>query len=202
MTAATNTERVNGESGFSLIELLVAMTLLLIVMGAIFSVSATTGRLAPRDIERAQAVREAQVGLARMVRELRHTYEVVGTTATSMNVRARVGGQDLHLLYQCDAPHPDDPRNAFDQDYRRCVRYAASPGTAPITSATPSRVIVDRILSGDSGDPIFEYSPNAIRPTYVSARVEVPARGERLEGYDRPIRLDDGFFVRNLQLDD
>jgi len=182
-----------GEAGFSLIELLLSSTLLLVVLGATLSVLDTTARLGPRDQERPLAVSEAQVGLDRMVRELREASSVVGTTSTSMNVLVEKGGVQRQVLYQCGVAAPNDASNPYDDTYKRCVRRETSSGGAFTGAGT---VVVQRRIN----QPVFTFSPSTTRPEYVKARIVVPARGERREGYAHNITLDDGFYIRNADL--
>jgi type II secretory pathway pseudopilin PulG len=188
------------EVGLSLMELMVAMVVLLLVMGAVLSLFETTTKIAPKDQEAAHAVRDAQVGLERRGRELRQSTAVNATTASTMDVNVRIGTQDWHVVYHCDVPAPDDPANPYDNAYRRCVRLAVTPTTAALPAIGSGKVVIDRILNGTPANPVFAYSPNATRPTFVRARIEVPSRGERASGYNRKVVLDDGFYLRNLDL--
>src|SRR5688500_17660225 len=76
------TARLSAEqSGFSLIEVLMAVALLSVVLGATLSLSHTGSRVAERDLVRANAIEEVQNGIARMDRELRTAVEVVSPTS-------------------------------------------------------------------------------------------------------------------------
>lgn len=184
----------------TLAEVLVSIVVFLLVTGAILSMVDTAAELAPKETERALAVREAQVGLERMSRELRQAYSVRGTTPSSMDVLVTVGTQNRHLIYDCGVAHPDDPSNPYDHEYRRCVRWEADVGDPDIQSQ-PGRVVIDRVLNATAAEGhVFDFSPSALSPTYVTARIEVPARGERIYGFPHRIVLSDGFYMRNLDL--
>jgi hypothetical protein len=174
-----------GESGYALIELLVVASLLTVVLGAILVLAETTQRIAPRENERAAVIREAQVGLHRMTRELRQTYAAPHVSSASrMEASVLVNGVATRVSYECDTPHPSD------SDYTRCVRYlVATDGTK-----SGGEVVIDRVVNGSN---VFTYTPNATDPTYVQAKVEVAARGDLQEGYDYSVALDDGFYMRN-----
>jgi hypothetical protein len=162
-----------GEAGYALTELLVVASLLVIVLGAILMLGDTSQRVAPKETERANVIREAQVGLHRMTRELRHAYEDVAVTGSTM--AADVLAQD-GVSYDCSRPHPTN------SDYTRCVRYV---------NGVAGDVVVDRVLNGDA---VFTLTP----PDYVRAVVEVSAAGDLRHGYDHRILLEDGFYMRNL----
>jgi type II secretory pathway pseudopilin PulG len=170
-----------GEAGFALVELLVVASLLVVVLGAILALAEMTQRIAPKENERAHVIREAQVGLHRMTRELRHAY--VAPIVTGSTLQAAVlgaGGQTRTVRYDCDEAHPTDGA------YTRCVRQVLSGGTW-----TGGEVVIDRVLNGTN---VFSSTP----PDYVGATVEVAARGNLQEGYDHRVILDDGFYMRNL----
>ena len=175
---------VRGERGFTSIELLVAAAVGIVVLGAILSLFETTARIAPKDVERGHAIREAQVGLHRMVRELRQAYAVNATTPTFIDVNVTIGGQDRRVSYECERP--------------RCLRREGNPGSDLATA--PTEVVVDRLLNGSAADPVFTYSPATFPPAHVEAKIVVPAAGERRDGYRHRVVLDDGFDLRNLNL--
>jgi type II secretory pathway pseudopilin PulG len=171
----------SGEAGYGLVELLVVASLLIVVLGAILALGEATQRIAPKESERAHVIREAQVGLHRMTRELRHAYEAPTMTGSSMEAAVRgPNGTTSTVRYDCDEAHPTDGA------YTRCVRQVISGGTW-----TTGEVVIDRVLNGTT---VFSSTP----PDYVGARVEVAARGNLQEGYDHRVILEDGFYMRNL----
>ena len=175
----TRARRVlRSQAGFSLLELTMAATLLAVVVIAILAVADTSQKLAPKDQERAHAIRDTQVGLHQMTRELRQAHAIVATSPQSMTVRVLVNGAEQQVTYNCNSPHP------ANSAWKRCLR-----GT---------KLVVDRVLN----NTVFEYTTS--RPggpiTFVNAKVEVPAAGDRKDGHPHSIVLDDGFYMRNLNL--
>ena len=184
---------VRAQQGLSLIELLVAQTVFLLVMGATLSMLDTQTKLAPRDRERAFAMREVQVGLAGMVRELRHTKTILSASANQLEVELERNGALRRVGYKCDqAPAADDAANPYDQTYVSCVRVEGPSGAALPGYAT-GRTVIARVLAGT----VFTYSPDSANPTYVTTTVKVPSRGERKESNSHDIVLSDGFFMPN-----
>jgi prepilin-type N-terminal cleavage/methylation domain-containing protein len=186
---------LDDERGYTLLEVLLVAAVLAVVLGALLAFLGTNQKLAHKDSERSSVIRETQVGLDRMTRELRHAYQVVSNTAYALEVRAVVQGRDRHVRYSCDEAHPTEPL------WRRCVRYeigAGGPGAG--------QLVVDRVLNlapaGGSATPrpVFTYSPDAATATYVKVRVEVPAKGALREGHENSIVFDDGFYMRNRDL--
>jgi hypothetical protein len=178
--------RLRSEGGMTLAELLVGMLTLSFVVVALLSLLDSAVRTAPREEERASAIREGQSGLHVMTRELRQANKVwtPGKTQIYVNI-----GDDTHVLYDCDVAHPDD------SSMRQCLRWEAAVGQElPLSS--PGQVVVERRVPGD----VFTYEPNLINPTYVKAKIEVPQAGERADGYNADLVLDDGFYLRNTDV--
>jgi Tfp pilus assembly protein PilX len=171
----------SGEAGYGLVELMVVASLLVVVLGAILALGTTTQRIAPKESERAHVIREAQVGLHRMTRELRHAFQAPTVSGSTMQADVlAANGATRTVRYDCDEAHPSDPA------YTRCLRQVLSGGTW-----STGEVVIDRVLNGAA---VFSLTP----PDYVGATVEVAARGGLEDGHDHRIILEDGFYMRNL----
>lgn len=144
------------EAGFTLIELLVSILIFGIVCSATLTLLTSVARGVRKDEARAGAVADAQIGIGRMIRELRQAYDVIDMSGSAIDVYARIAGTNIRLRYDCDAATPDDPSNPYDQFYRRCVRRTApvvdpSSTTPPaLPDITAGDVIIDRICPGTS----------------------------------------------------
>src|SRR3954470_21252662 len=145
------TDARTSEDGVTLIELLVALTIFMVVLGAVLGVLTAASRGVNDDAVRTQSAIDAQTGIARMVRELRGAYRVSKMSGTLLEFDARINGQPFFIQYDCGVATPNDPNNVYAQYYRRCVRK-----TAVITDvsaddpALPANgtIIVDRICPG------------------------------------------------------
>ena len=179
--------RHRNDRGMTLAELLVGMLVMTVVMLAILGLLDATVKTAPRDLERADTIREAQAGVHIMTRELREANKVwtPGKTQIYVNI-----GDDRHVLYDCGVVAPDSPNE------RECVRWSAAVGDE-LPLDEPGQVVVERRMPGD----VFTYAPNLINPTYVKVHLEVPQSGEReSDGYHSDLVLDDGFYLRNTDV--
>jgi hypothetical protein len=186
--------RLSDQTGVGLIELLLSMSLFVVVMVAAASVMDVGQRLGPRDTERANAIREQQVSLERMVNELRQAYQVLGTSPRSMEVLVRVSRAgshvNLHVAYYCNDEAPG-----------KCIRKETTIGQPlPATGS----VVIDRVLNTTgASQPVFQFpddSSGGITPPYVTVRVEVPAKGTRPDGFRHTLTLEDGFHARNARV--
>jgi len=183
----------SGEAGYALTELLLVSTLLVIVLGAILMFGETSQRIAPKETERAIVIRDAQVGMHRMTRELREAHSVVspaaGASAAVIDAWVPTTSDQRRVSYECNVAHPTDSA------YTRCVRYDVS--AAGVKSN--AQVVVDRVLNGAAGStlPVFVRG-SAPTSDYVKTTVEVASRGDRKTGHDSKILLEDGFYMRNL----
>jgi prepilin-type N-terminal cleavage/methylation domain-containing protein len=175
--------RLRAQSGFTLVETLVAAALLAVVLTAVLSLFELSAKQAAGDQERAHAIREAQVGLTGLVRQGRQAYKIHANTAQRLEFSVLLRGEDRRVVYDCAVEHPTRP------DTRRCVRFQVL-GDGGQTSP---EVVIDRVLNTD----VFAYTPDSGSPTYVTVNIEAPAAGERDGGFAHKIVLNDGFAVRN-----
>jgi hypothetical protein len=161
-------------------DVLVTASLLSVILTAILALGDGTWRVASRDQERAHVIRDAQVGLHRMTGELRHAYNVVSWSSTSMQADVLTASGNVRVTYDCADPHP------IEQGATRCVRTAG--GTTD--------VIVPKVTAAT-----FTYEPNPVppgsQPRYARVKLEVPAAGDVQDGHAHTIVLDDGLYMRN-----
>lgn len=203
-TLARLRRRLREESGWSLIELLAAMGIFTFVLGGILGLLDVSVKKTPKDTERAHAISEVQVGLHRMVRELRQAHTVLSNGPQSIEVLVRARKDDpatpaiethidRHVKYSCgntEAPG-------------RCSRVEVAPGA--LLSTGTARTVIKRLVNTGEGLPadrrVFDYTGNAntFSPSYVRVHIEVPAAGERLDGYAYTVVLEDGFYARNVR---
>src|SRR3954452_15005744 len=105
------------ESGFTLVELLVAAGLMLVVVGAVLALLDSSSTIAARDQERTHAIREAQVGVHDMTKELRQAFSIVSSSPYSIEVHVLRGGSDREVMYDCTGTSSAGP------PLGQCVRY-------------------------------------------------------------------------------
>jgi hypothetical protein len=169
---------LRAEDGSLLIESLVACALLAMILMAIYTLSNGTWSLASKDQERAHVMRDAQVGVHRMTRELRQTYNVVSWSATSLQADVLTVSGSSRVTYDCNVAHPTLANT------KRCVR----------TVGTTTEVVVDHVASA-----VFTYTLSGDTPTprYVDVMVRVNAKGDVPDGHGHQVEFHDGVYMRN-----
>ena len=177
-----------GESGFTLIEVLIAMAMLAGVMTALVQVFVHTGPAAGRDQSRALGIMDAQVGLAAMTRDLRQTQTINSATSTAIDFNATIGGVTQRIIYSCSSPMPGTT-------YYQCVKATSTNLVSP-PSLTGAKAVIVRVVS----PLVFTYSPSAADPTFIAVRISVPRDGgyeEQGEGYQNNVTFDGGVYLPN-----
>jgi prepilin-type N-terminal cleavage/methylation domain-containing protein len=173
------------EDGFTLVELLVAIAIGLIVLGAAVMVFTAGVRSQLRTDSQSAAVQQARTTMERLVRELRQGSGLVpGTTPTS--------AQLSFITYV----HSTCSGAASSTASLCSVTYACSGGTctrrvgkADGTAPGPAVKVVTGLSSGN----VFTYAPSAAAPTYVTATLRLPTLGG-----GNAITLSDGAAFRNV----
>ena len=166
---------VRSEAGFTMPELLVAMTTALIVAVAAFGLLAAVGRMQPEVSDRAAEISEARMMVERISRELRQGYGVESATPSRLVLLTWSGS--------C--------RTAAGQGAAECrVTYTCASGVCTRQAADPSGTYtgqVTELVSGLASDEVFESQPG-----YLGIEVTYPAaRG------DDAVTLTDGVALRN-----
>jgi prepilin-type N-terminal cleavage/methylation domain-containing protein len=162
--------RDNGEAGFSLIELLVAMLVGSIVLYAAFSLFDTALRNQHESIDRIESNDHARVGMDNIRRQLTSKVCISGAQGSivsasdnqieffasmSLTAESTTASQRLVLERRRLTYRP------ATQDVREEVWTGADPAPAlpPPTTATPSRqrTVLERAVTVDATTPFFSY---------------------------------------------
>ncbi len=172
----------SSQSGFTLVELLVAMPLALLLMFAALDFSDLTVRNQQATTNRAQAITQAQVGLERMTREIRDAADFRLLTSQVVEVDTYVRppagspsgySQNLKLV-------------RYDCTRSQCRRYEGPPG-GPLSSA--STVLFTDVANAD----VFNPAPSFVNPNYIAVKVQISILRQR-----NPITLTDGVVLPNV----
>jgi type II secretory pathway pseudopilin PulG len=162
------------QSGFTLVELLVAMPIALLVISMAMLAVATAVRGEQSAREHSEALRTQQVGLERMTRELREATSFNFLTSQQVEFTAwlRSAGGLRRIGYDCTSG-------------TSCAR-----SEGPVSGAfTSTRTIIEGLQNPD----VFAPQPDFVNPRYVAIVAQV-----RIAANRRVITLRDGVELRNL----
>jgi prepilin-type N-terminal cleavage/methylation domain-containing protein len=179
-----------GEAGFTLIELLVAMTMGVVVLGAVGSLVVSAMKDQPRISERAQDITTARWVLERLTRELRNGIRVDKATTSSVSFETYVrhttcGGTTLLAAttasIKCEV--------TFTCTTTKCTRIEAAPKVQTGKAVT--------IFEGINSSSVFSYLPEEEKApkTFVKVTLQMPNPAG-----DAPLTVSDGASLRNATL--
>lgn len=156
------------ESGLTLAELLVAMTLGVVVLGGVMILLIGAMRSQPRLEKQSTNIQTARFVLERLTREIREGIVVDKATASSISFQTYVrhttcGGSSMSAstvaATRCEV--------TYSCSGTSCTRTEAAPLTYTGTAVT--------IFSGlNNSASVFTYKPSSTLPTYVEVTLRLP----------------------------
>jgi prepilin-type N-terminal cleavage/methylation domain-containing protein len=173
----------NSQSGFSLLELLIAMTITLAVMTAATTLLATSFRVNTQENTRSDALAATQRALNNLSREIGNTgyglmdngIVIADSSASSIRVRSNLNNNNT--LAEAD----EDVRYVFQSTNRAIVRFDNFPlpnGTAAVLATNiNSMTLTYRDINGAAITNSADYG-NAETVT-IDIRVDLPAGPEQ-----------------------
>lgn len=177
-----------GQAGYTLIELLVAMTMGVVVLGAVGSLVVSAMKDQPRISERAQDISTARWILERLTRELRDGIRVDNATSSSVSfetyARHTTCGGTTSLA---STAAPIKCEVTFTCSTTKCTRIEAAPKVTTGKAST--------IFEGIDSSSVFSYSPSAKEATFVKVTLQLPNPAG-----DVPLTISDGVSLRNAIL--
>ena len=163
--------RATAEAGFTLVELLTAMTLMLVVVGASLSALIAIQRGGDRVANRAEELSEQRVALERMTREIRQATALRFVSSQTVEIDS--------LVHLGGSPTAVKRTIRLDCAARRCTRAVGS--AAAMT-----------MIANVTNTDVFTPAPDYLAPTYVGVKITMALR---LGG--QPVTLTDGVHLRN-----
>jgi type IV pilus assembly protein PilW len=176
------------EEGFTLVEMLVAMTMGVVVMGGVLILLIGAMRSQPRLEKQATNIQTARWVLGRMTQEIRNGIRVDKATASSVSfetyVRHTTCGGTAALA---STAAPTKCEVTYTCSGESCTRLEAAPR---VYSGTTTK-----IFSGlSNASSVFSWSP-AASPTYIGVTLKIPDS----EG-SGALTASDGASLRNATL--
>lgn len=177
------------DAGFTLVELLMTMTLTLVVASGALGLLEAARPASDAEFMRQVAIGEGRAGLERMVREIRGADSVNSTSGTLIDFNGQTASGSRRIVYECGV-------SSTVAGLRQCTRYEGPVGG----TATGAQTVIDRLVNATTSQPVFSYLPDRIRPTEVKVAVVLPSRAESPVGYNHRVSLYDTAFLRNVDL--
>lgn len=200
------------EKGFALIELLVASSLMIVVLGATLYALSTVTSGQSRGQAYANEVSSTQAAMSRLIHDLRQATAVTFVGPGLLLFQMQVGGTAYNVRYDCSAS------DSLGAPYRRCARTSApAPSQAPLAGSQPGPDDILHVYNNpstaqyatfcntagtaQSGSVFFPTNPGITnndglnlacdeayegtvsgQPTFIQVQVEVPASGDLTHG--------------------
>lgn len=180
------------EAGFSLIELLIVLSILALVLATLVGPMVTGQRVEAKVDNYATAQQDASTGLESMVAQIRQATTIFASSGNSVTMNVTLGAQQLLVSYECDIAQSGTP-------YRECMRVQTSQG-GTLPSFASGQIVVTRLLNGTPSSPVFSWGPDPNAPYYMTATVDVPASAGQYYGLNHTIVFSDGALMRNLNV--
>jgi competence protein ComGC len=168
---------LGSERGFSLVELLVVIPMMVIILMGIYALYDAGAHSQRLNNDRVTTMLRQQNGLERLTREMRQAISFKPVSSQILDaetyVRPSGGGTSVekHVRYECLSGS--------------CIRYE---GAANGSTFSSSQTVITGIQNAD----VFFFQPDSVNPTYTSVRLEVSVKGA-----SNPITLEGGFALRN-----
>jgi type II secretory pathway pseudopilin PulG len=172
------------EAGYTLVELLVGITMMLLVLGAAFTLLQIVTRSEPQIRDANASIQDAQIAAERMAQELRQTYAVNSATATTLSVNTY-----LQQSTSCAG-------SGGSETARQCrVVYTCGSGacTRTVSEVDGGGAQTATVISGLTSGAVFGYSPSATAPSTISMTLRVAG-----DGTGDAITISDGVALRNV----
>jgi prepilin-type N-terminal cleavage/methylation domain-containing protein len=178
------------QSGFTIVELLLAAMIGLILIAVASTVFVTAGRTQPGQVQRGNAIQLARTTMERLTREVRQGSTVYPSTGSQLALltyvnSATCGGAHSSTAIQCKVTYTCTAGS--------CTRVEAPPPGAPGTSGPAVTVV-----SGLSSPDVFRYTPSCSAtstsgtPGYICATLTFPGNNG-----DDAITVQDGVAPLN-----
>jgi Tfp pilus assembly protein PilW len=182
---------LHDEAGFTLTELLVAMTMGIVVLGAVSVLLVGALRAQPGISQKAADVQTVRFVTERLTRELREGIVVDKATASSVSFQTYVRHSTCGGSGQLASTAPAIKCEVtYTCSGETCSRLEAAPGIYTGTAET--------IFKGlNNSSSVFTYSPSSTDPTYVGVTITIPAAGS-----SAVTTVSDGASLRNATLGD
>lgn len=184
---------VSQEDGFTLPELLMAMTLLIGLLAVMGVGLGVVMRTQPRVAERSAQIQAGRAMTDRITRELREGSQITAPPSPVAPSPTSISFVTFIRTVQCGVSQP--PASSATPAIECRVTYACTAGTCMRTEALPDGSNPGapvRLVDGLRTSEVFGFWPSPGDPRHVTVTLEYPA-----EGGGEAVTLSDGAALRN-----
>ena len=175
---------VRDENGFTLPEMLVTITIMMVVLFALYSIFDMSVRVFSFGNDKVEAVENARLGLEKMEREIRATYPVKGPTGTPRYRFFSANGTDTtspppamptatQITFGNELGSPGDKQiQCLTSSTCEYITYKLTDDAsgAACTAAPCTLRRVNSLNSADTGDPVVEFvEPGGLTFSYLKS---------------------------------
>jgi type II secretory pathway pseudopilin PulG len=147
------------DAGYTLIELLIGITLMLLVLAAGFTLLQIVTRSEPAIRQANASIQDAQIAAERMTRELRQTFAVNSASTTSLSV-------DTYLQQSSSCAGTGGTETA--RQCRVVYTCGSTSCTRTVSEVNGTGAQTATVITGLTSADVFSYSPSATDPTAIS----------------------------------
>jgi type II secretory pathway pseudopilin PulG len=182
------------EGGQTLIELLIAMALTVIVLGAVGTLLVTSDHEQTKEANYDLSLSSAQDELDAMVSQISQATNIISVGQNSADFDVTLSGTSYQVYYECDIP----AGTGFD----KCVRLQTAVG-AMLPSLATATTVIPELSNGTTTDPVFSWASSSVSPDYVTATVDVPEsdNASSSQSFGGTVALSDGALMRNVYIE-
>jgi Tfp pilus assembly protein PilW len=174
-----------GEAGFTLVELLVAASMGVVLMGAVGSMVIGTLHAQPEVSKRAQNITTARYVMERMTREIRNGVSVQTALPNEVSYRTYVRRTACGATGTLASSKPAILcQVTYGCSTTACTRIEAAPGVKTGTAKL--------IFEGIDDSKVFTYRPSTASPTFVGITLHLPNPSGPAD-----LTISDGASLRN-----
>jgi prepilin-type N-terminal cleavage/methylation domain-containing protein len=177
-----NLRKAKLEQGFSLLELMIALTVTLILMAAATTLLATSLRTRTRENKRSEALNDAERALSMMSREIGNSGYGLATNGIATNdssttsIRVRANLDNNSTLAFSDAEADEDVRYMLQSNNRTIVRFSPKPSPNGTTTVMAYDVTFMQLSYYDANAVLItDATYNRAERVRIEIRVELPA---------------------------
>ncbi|MGI8919741.1 MAG: PilW family protein [Pyrinomonadaceae bacterium] len=178
-----NQRKAKHEQGFSLLELMIALTVTLIIMAAATTLLATSLRTRSRENKRSEALNDAERALSMMSREIGNSGYGLETNGIAINdsgassIRVRANLNNNLFLAASDSEADEDVRYMLQSNNRTIVRFSPRPSPNGTTSVMAYDVTFMQLSYYDANGVLVTDAAQygRVERVRIEIRVELPA---------------------------